>query len=64
MLEDIKERKKSEKFNKMVELANTPESKVEKMNFRQKQKYYAAKSKLGRVFYDSSKGTYRKEENK
>lgn len=49
------------KFREMVELANTPEKKVKKMDYKQKQRYYEARSKIGHVFHDSKRlGTYRR----
>lgn len=52
-------RVKKDKFKEMVELINTPEKKVKKMDYKQKQKYYNARSKIGRVFHDSKRlGTY------
>ena len=45
----------------MVELANTPEKKVKKMDYKQKQRYYEARNKIHKVFhYSSTLGTYRK----
>lgn len=48
-----------DKFKDMVELVNTSEKKVKKMDYRQKQRYYEAKNIIHPVFHDSSrKGTY------
>lgn len=47
------------KFKEMVDLVNTPERKVKKMNYKQKQRYYEARNKIAKVFHNSSiKGTY------
>ena len=46
-------------LKELVDIINTPQKKVEKMNFKKKQEYYNAKTKVHRVFHDSSrKGTY------
>ena len=48
-----------DKFKDMVELVNTSEKKVKKMNYKQKQRYYEAKNIICHVFHDSTrKGTY------
>lgn len=46
------------KLNKLIQLANTSDKKLSKMNYKEKQKVYKAKSSLGKLKYDSSKGTY------
>lgn len=55
-----KDKDKKEKLEELINLANTPEEELEKMNFRDKQKVYKAKNKLCRKSWDSSKGTYRR----
>ena len=55
-----KDKDKKEKLEELINLANTPEEELEKMTFRDKQKVYKAKNKLCRKSWDSSKGTYRR----
>lgn len=55
-----KHKDKNENLEESINLANTPEEELEKMTFRDKQKVYKAKNKLCRKFWDSSKGTYRR----
>lgn len=55
-----KDKDKKEKLEELINLANTPEEELEKMNFRDKQKVYKAKNRLCRKSWDSSKGTYRR----
>lgn len=55
-----KDKDKKEKLEELINLANTPEEELEKMNFRDKQKVYKAKNKLCKKSWDSSKGTYRR----
>lgn len=55
-----KDKDKKEKLEELINLANTPDEELEKMNFRDKQKVYKAKNKLCRKSWDSSKGTYRR----
>ena len=55
----------TDKLKEMIELANMPEEEVEKLDYKGKQKYYRAKSKLGTKIHTSrdknGKGiTYRK----
>jgi len=55
-----KDKDKKEKLEELINLANTPDEELEMMNFRDKQKVYKAKNKLCRKSWDSSKGTYRR----
>lgn len=55
-----KDKDKKEKLEELINLANTPDEELEKMNFRDKQKVYKAKNKLCRKSWDSSNGTYRR----
>ena len=55
--------RRQKKLSELVKLANTPEKKIEKMSFKEKQKVYAAKSKLAKTFWNSDKGTYIKSKN-
>ena len=45
--------KKEEKLNKMIKLANTSDEKLEKMNWKEKQAVYKAKSSLCKVAFIS-----------
>lgn len=43
-----------------IKLANTPDKKIDKMNYKEKQKVYKAKSSLCKLVWNSNKhGTYR-----
>lgn len=55
-----KDKDKKEKLEELINLANTPEEELEKMNYRDKQKVYKAKNRLCKKTWDSSKGTYRR----
>ena len=55
-----KDKERQEKLEELVDLANTPEEELKKMSYKDKQKVYVAKSRLGRKTWDSSKGTYRR----
>ena len=48
-------------LERLIKLANIPEKKINKMNYKGKQKVYKAKSSLCRLLWNSNKqGTYRK----
>lgn len=42
---------------KIIDLACTPEEVVEKMNFKEKQAYYKARSKVGKMIHYSNSDT-------
>lgn len=44
---------KQKKLDEMIKLANLPEKKVEKLDYKTKQKYYRAKNKLGTIIHTS-----------
>lgn len=50
------------KIKELVELANISDIKLEKLNYKEKQAYYRAKSKLGKVFYKGDKPYVRRGE--
>ena len=61
----IKNKSDRTKLIEMINLAEMDDKKVEKDDYKLKQNHYAAKSKLGKVFYASSeKGTYVKPKQK
>ncbi len=45
------------KKKKIIEMANTSEEKIEKMNFKEKQAYYKARSKVGKMIHYSNSDT-------
>lgn len=52
--------KRNKKLEEAIKLANTSEEDLEKMNYKEKQKVFKAKSSLYKIVWDSSKGTYKK----
>lgn len=52
--------KRNKKLEEAIKLANTSEEDLEKMNYKEKQKVFKAKSSLCKIVWDSSKGTYKK----
>lgn len=52
------EKDKQEKLTELISLANTSDKKLSKMNYKDKQKVFKAKSNLCKLFHNSSKGTY------
>lgn len=64
MLED----KKTKKLKKLLNTINISEKKLSKLNYREKQEYYKAKSKLGTIVFASRDKngnglTFRKDKN-
>lgn len=55
--------KRLKKLAERIKLADTPDKKIEKMSFREKQRVYAAKAGLSKIFWTSDKGTYIKSKN-
>ena len=45
-------------IQELINLANTSDKDLSKMNFKEKQKVFKAKNQLCNKFWDSSKGTY------
>lgn len=51
---------REKKIKELLELANTPDEELEKMNYKEKQAVYRAKSKLCNVVWKSNeKGTFK-----
>ena len=44
---------KNDKLKELLEIVNIPEEEVEQLGYKEKQKYYKAKSKLGSVIHKS-----------
>ena len=44
---------KKMKIEELIELANTDEKTLETLDYKQKQKVYAAKNKLGKIVFNS-----------
>lgn len=42
------------KTEELLRIVNISEEELEKLNFKEKQKYYAAKSKLGKIIHKSN----------
>lgn len=55
-----KYKKRQAMLEELINLANTSDEDLEKMDYREKQKVYKSKNILCRRIWDSSKGTYRK----
>lgn len=55
---DSEREEKLKRLNKLIDLANKTDKQIEKMNYKEKQKVYKAKSSLAKLKYDSSKGPY------
>lgn len=53
---------RNKKTQELIEIANTPDDKLEKMNYKEKQAVYRARTKLCKVFHRG--GTYVKPKNK
>ena len=49
---------KSEKLKELINLANTSDKDLSKMNYKEKQKVFKARNQLCNKFWDSSKDTY------
>lgn len=49
---------RSEKIQELIKLANTSDKDLAKMNYKEKQKVFKAKSQLCNKVWDSSNGTY------
>lgn len=45
--------KKTTKLEKLLNITNINEKKVNKLSYKEKQEYYRAKSKLGKIFFVS-----------
>lgn len=45
--------KKQERFEEIVELANTSDEELKNMSYKEKQKVYNAKNKLGKVVWNT-----------
>ncbi|MBQ9658713.1 MAG: hypothetical protein IJV31_08105 [Clostridia bacterium] len=45
--------KKQERFEEIVELANTSDEELKNMSYKEKQKVYNAKNKLGKITWNS-----------
>ena len=61
--------KKKDKLEELLEITNISEEELEKLNFKEKQKYFKARNKLCRVFFVSRNGngkglTYKKPKEK
>ena len=59
------ENKKDKKLRELLEITNISDEELEKLNFKEKQRYFKAKNKLCKVFFvsknESGKGlTYKK----
>lgn len=59
-MDDLKKKEKNKELEELINLANTSDEDLKKMNYRDKQKVYKAKNRLCKKFWDSSKGTYRR----
>lgn len=57
----VRNQQKSQQLKELVELAETPEEELSKMNYKEKQKVFRAKSKLCNVFHRGGTYTKRKE---
>ena len=45
--------KKQRKLDKLLEIVNVPEKEIRELNFKEKQEYYKAKCKLGKMSFIS-----------
>jgi len=52
-----------EKLEELIELADISDEELKKLNYKEKQAHYRAKTKLCKVFYNGN-GPYRKKEEK
>ena len=58
---DKENRRRQENLANLIKLANLSDEEVEKLNFRDKQRYYAARSKVGKLVHKSANGnTYKR----
>lgn len=44
---------KNDKLEHLIDLANKTDEEIEKMNYKEKQKVYKAKSSLGKIVFNS-----------